>query len=328
MSSEHIDEILEELQEFINELKKRYTEIINKEITDWDTIKAVISFFITFSKKTCIVDFIDICNWDYIASHSFDDSNRILEMIWHDYTDAPDNDEMRLTIYASGAHKTLCQIQINSIMLSANKGFPTLLIKSTFREEKQINREFNNGCSDFHKEKSRLFSIDIAKVVKKKVHRITIPNINCYTVSLVPKSAIVIRAHDSKMFLYTMNMKLAIDRIADSIKLLSKINNNDFEEIKDKGNRIRRDFENALKILNLNRGTQHSKDYQKLMLGDLTSALDTSTVLMELGLNLDKTVTVLNQCSHDSGVNVPMDDLILASVYVLYVISQQKINEF
>jgi hypothetical protein len=125
-----------------------------------------------------------------------------------------------------------------------------------------------------------------------------------------------------------MNMKLATDRIAESIKKLSKVEKDDFEEIKDKGNRIRRDFENALKILNLNRGTEHQKDYQKLMLGDLTAVLDTTTVPTELGLTLDKVITVLNECSHDSGVNVMMEDLMLASVYVLLITSQQKILEF
>jgi hypothetical protein len=325
MNKERIDKFVKEISDFISTVKSEFSEIIGTEITDWEVIKKAINLFSTYDSKTCIVDFIDTLNWDRVESFSFDDSTKTLIMIWHDYTNAPDNDEMQLTIAAMGAHKISCHIQIDSIMIAGNKSIPTLLIKSTYKDESNINREFNTCCSDFYKKRSRLFSYEIAKVVKKKVHDITVPNFNCYTVSLVPKSALIISSHDSKSFLYKVNMKLSIDKIANSMKLLTTIDKNDCEEIKDKGNRIRREFESVLKVLNLNREINHTGDYQKLMLGDLSKVLDISNIPKELGVTLEKVITILNQCSHDSGVKVSLEDLLLTSVFILYVSTIQRI---
>lgn len=319
-----------EYDAFFKVLREKYSELIDKEITNWGIIKDLISHFINQNYSNCVVDFIDTWNWDCIESVSFNDENRKVSFVWHDFTSLPNNDESCLTISTFGGNKIGCDIIIDSVMISGYKKCPMLLLKSQYSEKVEINKQYNTKCSDFRIQKERLFSVDLARIVKKKIERVTIPNINCYTMLIFPKYlGLQISSYDSKYVLYKKSLSYSEEKIINSLQKVASIDDSDYEGLKDIGNRIRRNFENILKILNLNENVRFTEDYQKLMLGDLIGVIDESKIsVSSSAFSLNELVTVLNLCSHDSGKNISKNDLLKAVSTIVLICVTNDIRTF
>jgi len=198
-----VNQEIEAIKEFIKKFNSSFRDNVNAEIKEWNLIKDVITFFMDNDERSPIVDFIDVSNWDSVESYNFKDDLRLLEIVWHDYK-SPEND---LEISVFGANHIKCEIIIDSIVITGNQGMPVVLIKGFYRDKKEINKTYNTKCSDYLLHSFHPFSWEVIKVVKKEIHKITVPNINCFTTSLVPNCARFIAAHESKKLMYDYNLK-------------------------------------------------------------------------------------------------------------------------
>jgi hypothetical protein len=315
-----LEEHGEKIAKFIGEVQDKFADAINVETRDWNTVKKIISFFIQNDDGTPIIDFIDEANWDSIESFNFNDSMRRLEITWHDFNDlSKPEEELVRTVFGHDIIK--CMIKIDSITITANRGIPVLLIKPYYNDAKSINKEFHAGCSDINISRYRLFSVEVTRKVKKRIERISVPNINNFAVSIVPDCARFISVSDSKKLLYSYNLKVATNRCFSILKELSDIDDCDYEAISTKGNVARKYFESSLKILNLREEKQFEKDYQQLMLGDLIDILEEQSFENVLGLKKQDVVDILNKCSHDAGVHVTREEISKAILYIVGAIN-------
>lgn len=312
---------VEKIVNFIGEVQDQFEDHIGHEVKDWVLIKSIISFFIKNDEGSPIVDFIDEYNWDSVESFSFNDDCRHLELVWHEFNHIPDSELDDITKFVFGGDTIKCFIKIDSVVIASNKNVPVLLIKPYYNNIKDINNEFNSGCSDIKISKHRFFLVEVARIVKKKIERVSIPNINNFTVSIVPNCARFISVSDSKKLLYDFNIQVANDRCLALLKELAEVGEHDHEEIETKGNNARKCFESALKVINLRNGKDFEKDYQKLMLGDLISVIGPQSFEGALGLKKQDIVDILNKCSHDSGVPVTRDEVCKAILYIVGVIN-------
>lgn len=316
-----IEKDIEALRAFIMEFKAKYESMLDEEITDWETIKEIISFFIDGHPNNNILDFIDLGSWDSIESYQFYDESKKLELIWHDYLESDDE----MTISAMGAHVLKCDVTVSSIILSSNKNLPVLLIRGFYQDPKSIQRAYNQGCSQIQRFSCHPFSTEVVKTVKNKIHSITIPNIYCYTMSLFPNYLGNISVVDSKQFLFDQNIKISSLKITKLMSDLQKVEDGDVENIQQIGNSTRINFENGLKVLLLKAhtdlsdeiDTQLKKDYQKAMLGDLVRVLRNTDFSEHIGLNTAQVVDILNKCSHDAGVPISKDEVLKAQMFVI-----------
>lgn len=308
---------IEAIKEFINQFNSSFRDHVNLEIKEWNLIKDIVCFYMDNDEGSPIVDFIDVSNWDSVESYNFKDDLRLLEMVWHDYT-SPKND---LEISVFGVNKITCQIIIDSVVIAGNHGIPVVLIKGFYRDKKQIQKTYNTKCSNFALHSFHPFSWQVIKVVKKEIHNITIPNINCFTTSLVPNCARFIAAHDSKKVMYDYNLKFASDKIVSLIGVIGNIPEDDQDELQTRGNTVRKHFENSLKVLNLKAGVEFENDYQKLMLGDLSKIITNFDAVAPLKMKLSEVIDTLNACSHDSGIYINKDDLVKSVLFVIGVIN-------
>ncbi|WP_272524069.1 hypothetical protein [Providencia sp. PROV230] len=306
-----MDKRIEKINEFIEKFKPKFSGVFGEEITDWYLIKDIITFFMDNDEGSPIVDFIDISNWDSVESYRFNDLSRHIEMIWHNFK--PDVDELEINVF--GANKITCEIYIDSIVILQNKGIPVVLIKGFYKPKNEINKIYNTRCSDFSLTSFHPFSREIIKIVRREKHIITLPNINLFTTLLVPNCARFINPSDSKNIMYDYNFKLVCDKITNLLDIIVKTENQD--ELREKGNSVRRNFENALKILNLRAGVNFDDDYQKLMLGSLIAILTDFEAVAPIDMSLQEVVEVLNGCSHDSGVYINKDELVKATMFII-----------
>lgn len=312
--------IVKNIESFISKFNDSFSEKVNTEIRDWDEIKDIISFFITNDKGTPILDFIDMSNWDRIENFSFDDGNREAVLTWHEF-ESPKND---FEIEFFGTNIWKCEIHIDSIVITVNKGIPVLLIKSYYKDKKAINRNYNKGCSDFYLDSFHPFCSEVRRIVKRKIETITIPNINCFTASIVPNCARFLKPNDSKEILYSYNLKVVSDRLIRLISEIERLDESEQEELQNKGNIARRNFENALKILNLRAGEDFEDDYQKLMLGSLVGVLRNFKLPGNTDIKLKDVQETLNKCSHDAGVHISKDDLLKSILFIIAAINIQN----
>ena len=320
VSMDIIEENNKIIKGFLQEFNDKYLSHKDLEITDWDLIKEIVSFFIDGHAESNVLDFIDISNWDSIESFTFDDEKRTLNLVWHNFLDS----ENEFEIQAFGAHLLTCEVKVASILLTLNKGLPVLLIKGLYQDPKVIQRTYNNGCSKMDTFICHPFSVEIVKVVKRKLHSIVVPNIYCYTMALLPNYMNYISAVESKDHLFSENIKLICLRVTKLMKDLDSVEESDQERLCQIGNTTRIHFENGLKVLFLKARTHFDDsipalegDYQKAMLGDLTRAIKNTDFAGQMNLKLQDVVTLLNTCSHDSGTYIKKEDIVKAQMFVI-----------
>ncbi|WP_281188581.1 hypothetical protein [Vibrio harveyi] len=312
-----MEKVKEDIGKFLEKLQDSYGGLLNTEIRDWEQVKQIVSFFINEHKQSTIIDFIDLSNWDCVESFSFDDESRSLELVWHDFLNS--NDEFEISVF--GAHLIKAEYLIDSIYITLNKGLPVLLLKGFYQDKKDINLKYNKGCSKFSLLNGHPFSVEILKEVKRKFHRITVPKIHCFTVSIVPNYLGAISVDESKSVLYRENLKLISEKILSIMEVVGATDETDQESLHINGNLARKHFESALKVLNLQQRTKFDKDYQKLMLGDLTNVIKDVSFANNVDFTLQNTVDTLNKCSHDAGVYISKSDVYKSLLFIVAAIN-------
>src|SRR5438067_2512592 len=97
-----------------------------------------------------------------------------------------------------------------------------------------------------------------------------------FSLAIVPKRS-GLRSGDSKDLLYSHNFDVALRRLKTVVSALDNIDSKDSDTVADKVNTVRRIMEFVLKVECCSRGLTLTKNYSQVLLGDLISALKSST---------------------------------------------------
>ena len=280
---------------------RELTSILNgeyeKEIHDWDIIKKILSHVVSnnyqgFGRN--IVDFIDRGSWDRISKIDFNDENRQLEMTWTD--------------------SWLYHASVESIFIIVYKQAFFVLLKAYYQDKRLINKLYSARCRSYTISNFGDYMLEVERVTRTGTEFIQIPNINCYTTTIMlrPPSGSPVSNRTSELLMHEVNLMLAINKFASLLAELEHVNEYERDALQEKGNTARRYFEYVLMLVNLRAENKFEKDYQVLMLGSLTG------VIKFLGLpdNLKNEVIIaqdlLNACSHHGGVRIEKNKLISA----------------
>ena len=323
-----MDKERDEFEEWYNVFLAQYKSLVNQDVKDWAKIEELVRFF-TQSKLGCLVDFIDSSWWDHIETLEFDSAQKRIHIVNNTISPNLQEEDISLLFSVFGAHRVCGDFFIDSVRIVPVNGFPVLLMKTQYKAKEEINRLYSPKCQKFKIHKYKTFSVEIARISKEKnnkiLERTVLPNVNCFSTALFPKIfGRKITEFDSEKNLLEINEKEFEKFFYDACEILKGLieKGADGEEIKDFGNRVRRKFENYLKICRIRNGHYLRKDEgdcQKLMLGDLVSELSVKKLPSNC-MKIEDIVQKLNECSHDSGVNVSVDDLfkVLASLIIIY----------
>ncbi|MCX3308272.1 hypothetical protein ORN12_04515 [Pantoea vagans] len=289
---------------FIEELKASISESFEREIHDWYTIKKSIEIVINknihgFGKN--IVDFIDLGNWDYISSYSFDDRNRMLELEWWS--------NVKFHIY------------IDSIFYIENNKSVYAFLKGYYHDVKTINKIYNTRCSSCNIEREGSYTISIERVIKGIEQHISSPIINCYTACILTRPPLgrVASVGTSRNLMDAINLHLASEKIKTLRIQINELVDYDRDTLQEKGNTARRYLEYILMLINV-RVNNSKIIYQEEMLGGLTPVielLDGKPTKREI----QDAQSILNACSHHGGIMIEKNDVIFALDFIEKIIS-------
>lgn len=328
-----MDEEKDILFEWYRIFLTQYKSVLNQDIKDWDKIEELVRFF-TQSKLGCLVDFIDSSWWDHIESIDFDSTQKCIHIVNNTISSDLPEEDAELLFSVFGAHRICGDFFVDSVRICPVNRFPVLLMKTQYKEEPELNRLYGTKCQKFKIHKYKTFSVEVARIYRdgkeKILERTVLPNVNCYTVAFFPKIfGRKITELDSKRNLLKINKnefwKFLTDDALSKIKKLCD-NNGDFEEIRDYGNRIRRNFESYLKIQRIMNDSylrEGEKDCQRLMLGSLVSELSVKELPPKF-LQIENIVKQMNEWSHDSGKDTSINDLIKVHLSLMYLINEER----
>ncbi|HFN1103934.1 TPA: hypothetical protein ACHBXQ_005429 [Klebsiella variicola subsp. variicola] len=282
------------------------TSILNgeyeKEIHDWNIIKKILSHVVNHNYQGFgrnIVDFIDRGSWDRISKIDFKDESRQLEMAWTD--------------------SWLYHASVESVFIIEYQQAFFVLLKAYYQDIKLINRLYSARCRSYTISNFGDYMLEVQRVTRTGEEFIQIPNINCYTTTIMirPPSRSPVSNRTSELLMHEVNLMLAINKFASLLAELEHINDYERDALQEKGNTARRYFEYVLMLVNLRAENKFEKDYQVLMLGSLTG------VIKFLGLpdNLKNEIVIaqglLNACSHHGGVRIEKNKL-TSAINTLY----------
>lgn len=284
-------------EKFFNDLTDVLKGEYQNEIHDWDTIKKILSLIVAdnyqgFGRN--IVDFIDRGSWDHITNIEFKDENRLLMMKWND--------------------GWLYHASVESIFVIESKRAFFVLIKAYYQDKKMINRLYSTRCRSFSIGNFGDYMLEVERVTRTGNEFIQIPNINCYTTSIMirPPSGSPVSNRTSELIMHEVNLKLAINKFASQLTELNTVNEYDRDTLQEKGNTARRYLEYVLMLINLRSENKFEKDYQQLMLGSLTGVIGFLGLPESLKKDLTLAQDLLNACSHHGGIRIEKDKLISA----------------
>lgn len=322
-----MNEEIESYIEWYNNFLKQYKSIVNQDIKEWTKIEEIVKFFAQ-SKQKSLADYID-SSWLDIDTMSFDSRQKRIHIVHNKISQGLPPEDLNIQLSIWGAHHLCADFFVDCIRIVGVNKWPVLLLKTQYKDQKELNLFYNTRCQKCNIRKYNVFSVEVFRTIsenKKIISENTIiPNVNCFTVAIFPKIlGRKIKTSDSEKNLLDVNEKEFEKFFSDGCLILKDLLEKDVDEegIKDFGNRIRRKFENYLKICRIRNSHYLRKDEgdcQKLMLGDLVSELLVKNLPSNC-MKIEDIVQKLNECSHDSGVNVSVDDLfkVLASLIIIY----------
>ncbi|EBF1559222.1 hypothetical protein DEV53_20795 [Salmonella enterica] len=285
----------------IETFHNKLTNILNgeyeKEIHEWDKIKTILSHIVTdnYQGFGCnIVDFIDKGSWDRISNICFKDENRQIELTWHDGW-----------FYHASIEAVL--------VIEYQKAF-FVLIKAYYQDRKKINKLYSARCRTYEINNFGGYMIEVQRATRTGEEFIQIPNINCYTATIMvrPPNRSPVSNHASELLMHDINLTLAINKLDLLLQELNSINEYDRDTLQEKGNTARRYLEYVLMLVNIRAGKKFEEDYQRLMLGSLSGIIKFLGIPNEMKNDLTLTQDLLNSCSHHGGARIEKDKLISA----------------
>ncbi|MDZ8457176.1 hypothetical protein SNA85_10490 [Escherichia coli] len=274
------------------------TNILNgeyeKEIHDWDKIKAVLLHIVKnnyqgFGRN--IVDFIDRGSWDRITKIDFKDGNRQLELTWN--------------------NGWLYHASIETILIIEHERAFFVLIKSYYQDRKKPNKLYSARCRSYEIDKFGHYMVEVQRVTRSGEEFIQIPNINCYTTAIMirPPNRVPVSNHASELLMHNINLNLAIAKFDFLLQELSDIKEYDRDALQEKGNTARRYLEYVLMLVNIRAEKEFEEDYQKLMLGSLSRVINFLGLPNKLKNDITLAQELLNSCSHHGGVRIEKNEL-------------------
>lgn len=207
------------------------TSILNgeyeKEIHDWIIIKKILSHIVNHNYQGFgrnIVDFIDRGSWDSISKIDFKGESRQLEMAW--------------------THSWLYHASVESVFISEYKQAFFVLLKAYYQDKKLINRLYSARCRSYTISNFGDYMLEVERVTRTGEEFIQIPNINCYTTTIMlrPPSGSPVSNCTSELLMHEVNLMLAINKFSSLLAELEHINEYERDALQEKGNTARRYF--------------------------------------------------------------------------------------
>lgn len=301
-------------ESFVEKLRTSISDNFEGEIHDWNTIKESIGIIINnnihgFGKN--IVDFIDLGNWDYISSFSFDDQKRMLELEWWS--------NVKFHIY------------IDSVLYIKYRKSVYAFLKGYYQDEKVINAIYNTRCQSYNWEREGCYTINIQRIVNREEQNILIPIINCYTACILtrPPVGTVASVGVSRNLMDIINLHFASEKMKLLRKQLIDLVDYDRDALQEKGNTARRYLEYILMLVNVRIINDSKVVYQKEMLGKLTLVIDLLNHKPSKK-EIKDALSILNACSHHGGIRLEKNDVIFALDFIekiIFSIENTNINQ-
>jgi hypothetical protein len=271
-----------------------------------------------------ILDFLDTANWDQIEAFELDD-NRLLTLIWHDFrtTEEPEHErEIRQIIFPASLYSL--GISVNSIVPIVGEKTAIFLINGYSKTEKEINKIYKEGSSEYKIYSNSFFEKRIIRKVSTHWEEIQYHCTPIYSLAIIPKKS-GISSFDSKRLLYKYNIQDLAKRLALVIKALDTVDKDNHDLICEKVNTARRVLESVLKIECCFREIEIRDDYSKLLLGSLLNYVK-GFKDEEFQPTLGKMAELLNEFSHDSGKPIDIDRAKLACMLVMKYIKKFQVE--
>ena len=317
--------------EIFQELADKFHDTIN----DLDVAD---NFFAEFMNKTggaVIIDFLDTDNWDYIYKYEIDRTNGLLKLFFRLPCEDPDEKMMRKMVFSFDYYGLVMKFHnVRFIRVKDNRCLGFVVNGYTFKDKDVkryvksdgwTERDYDNVSSFFSsaylREQGGLY--EYSRVLTTPITSFWI----------FPKM-ITLSAKDSEMLLYYYNIENLESTLIRANKKLNDIINmhlpkdEEDEEIKNEGNRVRRAAEALFKLMLCyyqDRCRIKKKNYNDLLLGDLTSPLKKH--ILNAADDEEKIgiiARIANDLSHDTGNPVDYADLTKLSKYIKNYIEEFK----
>lgn len=295
-----------------------------QKITERSEIKRFLSELLTQTDGWVILDFLDTGNWDRIEAFELSD-NGVLTLIWHDYREADESEQERqVRQMAFPASLYSLGISVNSIVPIIGENSAIFLLNGYTKTEKEINKIYKEGSSDYQIYTHSFFEKRIIRKVSEHWEDIQFHCTPIYSLAIIPKKS-GLSSFDSKRLLYTYNIQDLAKRLALVITALDTVDKDDHDLICEKVNTARRIFESVLKIECCFREVEIKDDYSKLLLGSLLNYVK-GFKDEEFQPTLGRMAEILNEFSHDSGKPIDLDRAKLACMLVMTYIKMFQIE--
>lgn len=293
-AAESLGEIWDASKGFV-ELARKYA---GQDITDAAAIDRFFCEFMATTHGLCIVDFINLKNWDHVEQMTIDVNTRLATLVWRDYTARGEDEEareIRRPIFPGEYYALILCVQ--SVRAIAQDTLTMFLLRGFTWKEREIRQLLGKSTDEISIDKESLFERTVYRRFGDRWEVIMCHVSPLFTIALLPKGIGASRwaAHS---VLFTVNVTDAQNRLARAAAELAL--SDDSETICDKANSARRAFEALLKVECAYRSAPVRSEYPELLIGHLIGAL--KEFKDQSGRERLNAITrVLNDYSHESG---------------------------
>ena len=296
------------------------------------------NFFAEFMQMTggaVIIDFLDADNWDYIYQYEVDKARGLLKLFFRLPCKDPEEKKMRQMVFPFDYYALVVKFRNVRFLRDKNGRCAGFVVNGYTLKDKEVKRYV---MSDGWTEKgydnvSSFFSSAYVREQGGLYEHARVMTTPITSFWIFPKM-LMLSANDSEQLLYSYNIDGLESILSRSDKKLTEIINQHLpkdeedEEIKNEGNRVRRVAEALFKLILCfyqDRCRLVQKNYNDRLLGDVTSPLkkhvykdaDDETKIGEI-------TRIANDLSHDTGNPVNYADLMLLSLNIKYYIEDFK----
>ncbi len=326
-----------------NDNIKIFTDFANEYNDKIEDSHTAETFFGDFLKETggwVNIDCLDADNDDRIECVDFDHDKGMMRLCTRVPENDPETRQMRKMAYPFDTYSFLIRFKNIHFIRINNGNCIAIVVNGYTMNQKMIKSFVKEGgytiIDESYDEKSSFFTSNLVRTKNNLYEYIRAMKTPITSFWIIPKK-LYISAYDSKKYLYLYNNKVLSERLKNCFnKLSTQIKETkDKEEIDDfikmYGNQIRTVAEAFFKLVTCfyhDNLKNKNKDYNYLMLGDLTRPLKQNVYKNKNDdENLNKIARIADELSHDSGLPVKFEDIKEVYNKLIYYISdfEQKI---
>ena len=296
------------------------------------------NFFAEFMQMTggaVIIDFLDADNWDYIYQYEVDKARGLLKLFFRLPCKDPEEKKMRQMVFPFDFYALVVKFRNVRFLRDKNGKCAGFVVNGYTLKDKEVKRYvWSNGWTEKgYDNVSSFFSSAYVREQGGLYEHARVMTTPITSFWIFPKM-LMLSANDSEQLLYSYNIDGLESILSRSGKKLTEIINQHLpkdeedEEIKNEGNRVRRVAEALFKLILCfyqDRCRLVQKNYNDRLLGDVTSPLkkhvykdaDDETKIGEI-------TRIANDLSHDTGNPVNYADLMSLSLNIKYYIEDFK----